>query len=41
MVPVIETAIEDDGPLFSDIEEGLGGNVSPEAPEDAPPQPKL
>ena len=41
MAPVIETAIEDDGPLFSDVEEGSGRNVSPEAPEVAPPQPKL
>ena len=40
MVPVIETAIEDDGPLFSDVEEGSGRNVSPEAPKVVPPQPK-
>ena len=41
MVPVIKTAIEDHGPLFSDVEEGSGRNVSPKAPKVAPPQPKL
>ena len=40
MVPVIKTAIEDNGPLYSNVEEGSGRNVSPEAPEVAPPQPK-
>ena len=41
MVPIIETAIEEDEPSFSDIEEGSGRNVSPEAPKAAPPQLKL
>ena len=40
MAHIIETAIEDNEPLVSNVEEGSGRDVSPEAPE-APPQPKL